>query len=682
MKQREVSEHHLTFENKIRNYGFGGGWYARSSQSRSFAPLCVERRFRSEALTVRSASPLHSHHNNPAHDFLSLKVLLILQGAGSFPDGVYASDIANPAILRSLTRIANNAYPGFRPATGGGETRQPSSASARGRAQTPPRLQRGGQGGVEKVDGPERVSCAVTFNCRKPCSPESRLISDLATEVAYLVGARASRCKSPRTPPSPRRRGEPAMPSKQQHEGSSAAKGAVGLTAGRQDTDQGAEIEREPEFPTSNATAVEPGGSGACNDVKPDNNVETPAKSGGRGTVISNEVISGRPGTYSGCGVNSCKGLGFAGQHGNVTGSIPHAPFVVREVDNGNGGHENAAGDNGKRETPGVNLGSDGSGAAGPGFTEEIGVGSSIGASPDVVVATPLALLSARETSFRNELIRRKAHYNLEGTRKKGGINSDGEPWGSPQASAILEQENRKACRGASAAVERGRSMKTPQRVRSSKQLGSSSPALVDIAESPLMASTRPTGVHPTPDPTCRRESDLRNRRSAGVTPGKKGGLDGGREYVTFARPAAHWSVTNSLSKSPRRARSKGVRVPNDADEGGGLVVGRFACRGYLLDPTFTDHNPIIMHSRLPLIAGGGGGLNQVPEDSTLAELIALPVAKGGGSSAGLKGVEPYRNVVKVLRHSIGVSGAREAGKNICDDDQGRPQSPVTFHQV
>lgn len=529
------------------------------------------------------------------------------------------------------------------------------------------------------MDGQEQASCALALNLRKPSSLESRLISELATEVAYLVGTRASRCKSPRIPQSPSRLGEMTMPSEHQHEGLPIPKVAVGLAAGRQDTGQGAENEREPEPPTNNATAVEPGGLGACTEKVLDN-VATPAKSGGRGVVTGDGDVTGRPGTYSGCGVTSCKGLGFTGQHGDVKGNIPHAPFVIREVDNVDSGGENAASDKGdKGDTPCANLSSDGSGAAEQVVTDENDVGSSIASSPDVVVATPLALLSAREASFRNELIRRKEHYSLGGTREEVGVNGHGEPGGSFQASAILEQKNRKGYRGPSAAVERGRPMEAPQRFPSRKTLGGSSPAPVDVAESPLMASTRPTGVHPTPDLNNRREG---NRRIAGATPGKKGIVPGDREYVKFARPAAHWSVTNSLSKSPGRARSKGVRVPNCADEAGGLVVGRFACRGYLLDPTFTDHNPIIMHSRLPLIAGGGGGFNQVPEDSTLAELIALPEAKGGASSAGLKGVEPYRNVVEVFRHNVGVSGAREAGKQTCNGDQGPPLSPVKFHQV
>lgn len=601
----------------------------------------------------------------------------------SFPDGVYASDLADPAVLRSLTRIANNAYPGFRPATSGGETRPSSSASARGRARTPPKLQPGGQDGVGKVDGQERASCALAFNVRKPCSPEARLISELATEVAYLVGTRASRCLSPRIPPPPSIGGEPRMPSKQQHEGLSTAKDPVGLETGRQDADQGAEIEREPAPPTSSAPpVVEPGGLSASTDNVPDHET-TPAKLGGRKIEAGDGVISGTPGTYSGCGVTSCKGLGFAGQHGDVAGNIPHAPFVVRKVDNGDGGSENAACEREKIDTtPGANLGSDGLGATEQVFINENDVGSSIAESPDVVVATPLALLSAREASFRHELTRRKDHYSLGGGGKKGGINGGREPGGPPQASAVLDQDNRKAYRGPSMVVERGRSMEASQRFRSRNKLGDSSPAPVDVAESPLMASTRPTEVQPTPNPTFVQEGNPPNRWSADVTPGQKGVVAGRREYVTFARPAAHWSVTNSLSKSPGRARNKGVRVPNRADEGGGLVVGRFACRGYLLDPTFTDHNPIIMHPRLPHIVGGGDGFNQVPEDSTLAKLIASPVAKGGASSADLKGVEPYRNVVEVLRHNVGVSGARETGKKICNGAQGRPLSPVKFHQV
>ena len=576
--------------------------------------------------------------------------------------------IADPAVLRSLNRIANNAYPGFRPAPNDGEARPSSSASDRRRPNTPSVLKRGGTRLVgrdegAKVNGQGRVSPVLAFNVVKPCSPESRAISELATEVAYLVGASA-RCSSPKTPPSSLRQKEPTPLAEQPHIGSPTAKGLIGIgtTARQEHATQGARADLAPGSPTGQTSATEePGGHDARVDEM-QGNATTPVTPGGRDVG----VVSGRPGTYLGCGVTSCKGLGFAGEHGGVDGNIPHGAFVFRETDDRDDGDEDAPCDKRTRDESGAIPGSDGTGTEVEKAPDKHGVERSIAASPDVVVATPLALLSAREPSFRNELIRRKEHYNLGETRKKLDTSGDESGGGAQLEELVLAPEKRLTHDGPSADVERGRSAKPLRRPRTSRQqTGGSSPAPVDVSESPLMASTRPAGVHPA--------LESRKIDSARQNAGNPQSLLGrcsrpeSKEFVTFARPAAHWSVTKSLSTSPSRARSKGVRVPRGTnDGGGGLVVGRFACRGYLLDPTFSDHNPVILHPRLPLITGGGGGFSQVPEDSTLAELVPSPVGKacpiGGGAGTT---VEPYRNVVEVLRHNVGISGGRTPGKKV-----------------
>ena len=53
------------------------------------------------------------------------------------------------------------------------------------------------------------------------------------------------------------------------------------------------------------------------------------------------------------------------------------------------------------------------------------------------------------------------------------------------------------------------------------------------------------------------------------------------------------------------------------------------------------------------------------------------------GVTDGRKGgVEPYRNVVDVLRHHVDVSGGRPAGTHRYFSEQGRPLSPVNFQHV
>lgn len=532
---------------------------------------------------------------------------------------------------------------------------------------------------VRKEDGQGRVLPALAFNVIKPCSPESRLISELATEVAYLVGSRGNKCKSPRTTRSSSSQ-EPTVAAKQQDRvWSSTAKETTEATERRADVNRDAGPSLGLGSPTNDAAGTESGNSDVRADGDQDKVVSPITPTRGQGVSINDGVVSGRPGTYLGCGVTTCKGLGFTGEHGDVAGNAPHAAFVRRKVESGGGvggdGVESVAGDDDMLDTRGdASLGIDGSSkdvGHATNDNEEGATGKSPTASPDVdvdVVETPLALLSAREPGFRNELIRRKEHYGLGGMRKQdASVGGEKEGVASLQIPAIVEQDAETVRRGAPAAVCGGRSIEAPRRSRPSRKLGGSSPLPVDIAESPLMASTRPAAVNPASE-SCRIDTACQDEGVSKSCRSKCVGPFGDKEFVKFARPAAHWSVTNGLRASPGRARGKSVRVPKGTSEGvgGGLVVGRFACRGYLLDPTFTDSNPIILHPRLPQIDGGGGGFCQVPEGSTLAELVASPAAKDGknGGARADGRVEPYRNVVEVLRHNVGVSGGREATKN------------------
>lgn len=587
--------------------------------------------------------------------------------------------IGDPAVLRSLNRIANTAYPGFRPEASGGETRPPSCASNRRRQNA----SAGGRGGarspLRKADEQGRVLPALAFNVIKPYSPESRLISELATEVAYLVGSRANKRTSPRTTSSSSSREPTAAAKQQERERWSTAEEITEAAERSAHVNRGAGASLALVSPRNHAAGTKSGDLDVRVGGDQDKVVSPITPTRGNGVGIKEGVVSGRPGTYLGCGITSCKGLGFSGEHGDAAGNVSHAAFVRREVESGGGGGgagggggggvESLAGDDEVRDTRGgASLGSDGPGKkAGDATNGQGAAGKSPTAPPDVVVATPLALLSAREPGFRDELIRRKDHYGLGGMRKGDArVGDEKEGVASLEIPAIVKQDAEKMRRGAPAAVYVGRSVEAPWRARSSRKLGRSSPLPVDIAESPLMASTRPAAVNPASgsgriDPACQDEGVSKSCRSRCVA------TSGDKEFVKFARPAAHWSVANGLSASPGRARGKSVRVPKGVSDGvGGSVVGRFACRGYLLDPTFTDSNPIILHPRLPQIDGGGGGFSQVPEGSTLAELVASPAVKdgkNGGARAGGK-AEPYRNVVEVLRHDVVVSGGRKAAKS------------------
>lgn len=624
-----------------------------------------------------------------------VEVLRILKAAASFPDGVYISSMADPGLFRSIHRIAANAYPGYRPAPVGMEG-SPASFVEEQLVKTRARLKPAGvaagtasQTGVLPLEG---------FGQPKPNSPEARIITELARDVAYLVGSG----RPVRAPvPSPRRRKkqsieqEPSPPT--QVIAQAGAREKPPENAGKLET---AGFIPEHGLPRSyHASGL---GSGSnegldTHDAKTGvANVVTPNPTEGRGRGTES-IVSGRPGTYLGCGVTSCGGLGVSGEHGSAAGNVPHAAFVLRDTNRHEVGLKTDQHDDEQDKEPSVD--SVGTIAANNSGTEALESGDarretdekSSGLGSLNTLVTPLAMLSAREASFRAEVIERKKHYGLGGTTK-GNTADDMDRQTLPKTVLGLHQGGQKT--PPPAGGERGGSL---QRSRCPRPRGLwTSSAPIDVAQSPVLANTRPAGVKPHLDPHRVLNADSTdpapNANPTPTSPGGENQHDGqkhstnvnediaGKEFVTFARPAAHWSITNAVGGNPDRARSKGVRVPGGPKGG---AVGRFACRGYLLDPTFDDHNPVILHPRLPLIGGGdsgGGGLNQVPADSTLAGLITSQVAKGATKKGA--GVEPYRNIVEVLSHSVGVSGERKAGKQRFFDEQGRPLSPVNFHHV
>ncbi|CAM9883661.1 unnamed protein product [Scytosiphon promiscuus] len=592
------------------------------------------------------------------------QVLRILQGAGSFPDGVYSHFIADPAVLRSLNRIANNAYPGFRPVTANsGGAHQPSSKAVERNPENSAAKHGGSIGGIEKGGGRDHVAPVLAFNLLKPRSPEARLISELATEVAYLVGAHAS-MSSPGPPTSPTRRKESSVLPKQQH--------------ARYDVVRRTETGRGDAFAATIPTeseSVHEGGDKA------------PGKAAKTFTLVArvgSGAISGPPGTYLGCGVSSCKGLGYTGEHGDVAGNIPHAAYVLRKAEDG---EDNVADNSGKvasdrihqeerRDARGDRQTSDC--ASKREVTGERDLASSISGSPDNVVATPLALLSAREACFRDELVRRKEHYGLGGTIDEENTDDNGDRQDGPFRAPRTHEQDSRSYFSPFTAVERSGPFKTPRQSRpGSKMGGTSLCTAVDVAQSPLMATTRPAGLQPESASRCDQAKDRIDhsrrvtvvqpvRRCPGGPSGNRSASPGGKQFVTFARPAAHRSVTKSLIAESDEAPIKSSRVPGCPEEKFAGVVGRFACRGYLLDPTFTDHNPVILHPRLPRICGGGGSFRQVPEDLTSEALEAM---RGGIGNA--IDIEPYRNVVEVLRHNVEVLGDRKVAKQSFDEQAG-----------
>lgn len=675
--------------------------------------------------SASTAQAQKSQGNHPAcasSVLYRLKVLLVLAAAASFPDGAYASSLADPVLLGSLNRIANTAYPGFRHVQPGGDGSSLSSPIHKAMASQflsgarPTTSPIGSpKGGVAKSAGCDEWASA--FGLPKRNSPDGHLISELAREVAYLIGERRQHTLPAMTSSLKLGRhtttsstAQPAGKNPTPIQQKSAKSG--GASSG--DTHNG----KKPEVEVLNQRRIsqQTSRSGKDEERKSEPMVGAVAP---EILTVTETVVSGRPGTYLGCGVTSCTGLGYTGEHGSADGNVAHPPFVLKGgiiCRESRSGEIRRGGDDETDVDPtSVNKGCLDAHECRSKTQGE--AGREHAPPQQAVEAIPLALVSAEDSFFREELIRRKEHYGPGGTGKPTHFLLS-----TQEDTLTLENAlTAPCCKGArvragrtqdtaAEAAQRSRQM-VDRRDGRGKRSGVLSPVFIDATTSPLLASTRPFGVHPSPA-TSAVEHELDTTILAAVTNPptveKRESTDATesrcaptkQECVTFARPAAHWSVTAGIpgrgtaegrGSSPGRhaptkecVRVEGRRSPDDG--GAATVVGRFACRGYLLDPTFTDLNPIIQHPRLPRIGvrgrGGDGALSHAPEGTTLADLVASQIAKGIGNGGKRGTVEPYRNAVEVMHHYVSVSGTRKAGRQRFFDENGIPMSPVNFHHV
>lgn len=116
-----------------------------------------------------------------------LQLLQIIQAAASFRGGVYSSSMVEAGLLGAMHRIANNAYPNYRPSPIVENESSSSSTTTRNGIKT-----RQGQSVLDisgARPGRNEVLSLATAEIRKPSSPESMLISKLALDVAYLLGS-------------------------------------------------------------------------------------------------------------------------------------------------------------------------------------------------------------------------------------------------------------------------------------------------------------------------------------------------------------------------------------------------------------------------------------------------------------------------------------------------------------
>lgn len=378
------------------------------------------------------------------------------------------------------------------------------------------------------------------------------------------------------------------------------------------------------------------------------------------------------PGTYLGCGVTTCGSLTAAGAHGAKELNVPHAPFVMTR---GSNIHVKF-----RCDRTGICEEDLGNGGIPEGTkNEEVHDGARAIMFGKEQLLTPLALLSARDSRSRAELLKRKEYHQLGGAGLDD-FNSEGH--GSPLLSMGGENGDdatREYSRRGLVESEQACSVEPPRCLHDNKLRPS--PVLVDASACLLLAKTRPIGDRPS----AAKVSPPTNTPSGGAAACRSGCFERDpkwaamtQEFVTFARQPAHWALTATISGGASVECGRGEVCKIGAANGS--VVGRYACRGYLLDPIFTEHNPVIRYPRLPCI---GNAKANVCKGDTLAEVVQSYTSKElTGEGLCKSGVEPYRHVTKVMHHHVSISGARKAGKQRFFDTQGRPLSPVKFHHV
>lgn len=535
-------------------------------------------------------------------------------------------------LFGAMHRIANNAYPNYRPSP----IIEKRLSSSRNDIET--RQGQSVQDTSEARPGRNEVLSLTAVEISKSSSPEAKLISKLAQDVAYLLGSAGVNGAS-----FPRSRCEATM-------------STVDRTVPHQfqeDTKDGVDAVRLPK-PSQEAVIRAGAEQASQGKIIPN--------SANKSRVTTRISSSERSGTYVDCGVTSCGGLGFIGDHGSTV-RVPRSASIDREIQ-GSDDHPFFKTSPIDGVASGATTNSAFKARAGrQGDQLEAGYALSDSASRGVM-GTPLALLGEKEARLQKKAIGRKGQGKAVGRICQNPQCKDGSGGyrglQSQSGKAVITTAGCKAH-----AETKGGSLVEPIRQATGGQEASC--FHIDAVESPIMGSTRPKAVHP------RTVNNRDPPKAVDVRAVPEKNHNAGKEFVKFARPAAHWSITCALGRGP--GREKGLRLPGNSNGG---VVGRFACRGYLLDPIFVDQNPVFL--RPPLPHTSGDRLDQVPDKSTLTKL-GSSINRVAMGRTGV-GVEPYRNVVEVLHHEVGVSGNRRAAERRFFGEFGRPLLPVKFHHV
>ncbi len=313
----------------------------------------------------------------------------------------------------------------------------------------------------------------------------------------------------------------------------------------------------------------------------------------------------------------------------------------------------------------------------------------------EVTHETRLSRMDAEDPKFRNELRRRKEHYEMgasyrlsrDGTKREGvvpGSSASGpgpavkKDRNSKKGSKVIKKiedvkQQRRVVNEYSfegygdAPISRGisRSESTPTMATTRGHLDLSStspvkPAIVEINTVPLLAHTRPPGASP---------------KAAHIPKGGMGfGSPTGRGFQGVL-PSPLLVAVTEVDPGTGGAGTGGAGSRAGTGTGSGkkqLVTftrpKKKTDKGLFIDPTFVDNQPVTEQT-----------IDNLGNREGKPRLLS---AKSLTDNRPFEDLETYSHQVEIMGTKIKVEGKRVAGPKSILDDDGRPQSAVTFENV
>jgi len=242
---------------------------------------------------------------------------------------------------------------------------------------------------------------------------------------------------------------------------------------------------------------------------------------------------------------------------------------------------------------------------------------------------TRLAHLDAEDPSFRNELRRRKEHYEMGSTYRRAREPMVGKEEKKSKSKVVEKIEVVKEMRESASTGRLG--WEENDKVEGEEGIGGGNVGGLDVSTVPMLAMTRPKGF---------------------PSPKNKMGVGGKAEFVS---PLLTPAVVEGGGKKVKKQLVTFKRPQKSA--------------GLFVDPTFVDNQPTTEkdYDRL----GNTVGKPRLLSASSLTKEHEIT-----------GDVETYSHEVEIMGSRVKVEGKRIAGPNPMLDDDGRPISAVTFENV